>query len=71
MTRTQPESEHETSPQITPRGPLIRIVWFTPEDGDTRRAEREITLFVADGWQIVGVGGSETAGFVVLQTGLA
>ena len=68
MVESQPE--HETQPQIAPQRPLVRIIWFEPGE-DTRRAEREVTLYVADGWRIAGAGGNQSAGFIVLQRSLA
>lgn len=68
MVQSQPE--HETKPDIAPRQPLVRIIWFAPGE-DTRQAEREITLHLSEGWHIAGVGGRHDAGFIVLQRPLA
>lgn len=69
---TQIEHEHETQPKKPLSMPRVKIIWFS--EGDTTRiAESEISLYLADGWDIVGAGGGGLApsgdgvGFIVLQ----
>ncbi len=70
MSQYATEPEHDTHPnRLDLSGARIKIVWIA--EGRTSIAEREIEIFIREGWHIVTAGGGsgrgEGTGFVILQ----